>query len=248
MASFRDFERSNSTGDRPDENRTRLQWPWPELVGWFNEIFRQAMLLRTREQSMSVDVENGAQTLLDRFRDECDHNIRAAGDDESQRQLWSRAHLKALRVSGLLAVGDNPFAPSVTVEQASWAIALVRHGIAAFLRRIRTGEVGEGTDGGREQKVLDLCREFLTLPADKLPPWLKDGVELQQSGIVPRRYLQQRTQRLAAFESFKLGHTAALNMATSTAITNGNLMEVKGDKLAEQFSFHGKAYRVLCLT
>ena len=235
------------TGDRPAENRSRLQAPWPELIAHFNLIFRQAILLRARSQFTPVAVANSAQALLDRFSTECDRNIDAAGDDEGMRQLWNRAHLKALRVSGLLAVGDNPFAPHVTDEQAAWAIALVRHGVAAFESRIRAGEVGEGTDGGREQKVLELCREFLIIPADRLPSWLKHGQQMQESGIVPRKYLQQRTQRLAAFEKFKLGHTEALNRAVKTAMTNGALMEVKGDRLVEQFNFHGQAYRVLCL-
>jgi hypothetical protein len=34
-------------------------------------------------------------------------------------------------------------------------------------------------------------------------------------------------------------------MAIKTAVTNGNLMDVKGDRLVEQFGFHGQAYRVL---
>lgn len=233
------------SGDRLDENRERLQVPWPGLVAHFNSIFRQATLLRAREQFMTVAVADHAHALLDRFSAECDHNIRVAGDDEGMRQLWNRAHLKALRVSGLLGVGDNPFAPTVIEEQVAWAITLVRHGIAAFERRIQTGEVGEGTDGGREQKVVDLCREFVTMPADKLPSWLKGGAALQQNSIVPRRYLQQRTQRFTAFENFKLGHTAALNMAIKTAITNGKLMEVKGDKLVDQFNYHGQAFRVI---
>ncbi|WP_145958984.1 hypothetical protein [Sphingobium sp. SCG-1] len=148
----------------------------------------------------------------------------------------------------LLAVGDQPFAPKVTLEQVEWAIALVRHGNAAFLKRIDAGEVGEGTAGGRERKVMDLCREFQFLPPDKLPGWLKNGKAMQDANIVPRRYLQQRTQRLAAFEGHKLRHTPALNMAIKTATDNGNLMEVKKDKLVEMFSFHGQGYRVLCST
>ena len=64
---------------------------------------------------------------------------------------------------------------------------------------------------------------------------------------MPRRFLQQRTQRLSAFENFKLGHTAALNMAIKTATTNGNLYEVRKEPLSEQYGFHGQAYRVLTL-
>ncbi len=124
----------------------------------------------------------------------------------------------------MLAIGDNPFSPVVSLEHANYSLNLIRHGISAFEKRIREGDVGEGTDGGREQKVLELCREFLRLPvATRFRAWLKHGEQMQQAGIVPRKYLQQRTQRLAAFEKFKLGHTTALNMTIKTAMTNGNL-------------------------
>ena len=44
---------------------------------------------------------------------------------------------------------------------------------------------------------------------------------------------------------FRFGHTEALNRAIKTAMTNGSLMEVKKDALAEQFNYHGQAYRWL---
>lgn len=234
-------------GDRPAKNAHRMQHPAPAIVERLQRIMQHSDLAIGSGNNQEVVFSDDARTLLDRFEDECDAAIHAAGEDESLRQLWNRAHLKALRVAALLAVGDHYLNPIVTAEQAEWAVTLMRHGIAAFDRRIRQGEVGEGSDGGREQKVIELCKEFITLPADKLPGWLKNGRAMQEAGIVPRRYLQQRTQRFAAFERFKLGHTAALNMAIKTAVTNGKLMDVKGDKLVENFSFHGQAYRVLNL-
>ena len=230
-------------GDRPPKNRARIDEPPQELVDHLVLLMKAAWNAASAEQYQEVTFSETAAALLERFDDECDEAIHAAGDDENRRQLWNRAHLKALRVAALLAVGDHPFNPIVLDEDAAWAIALIRHGIAAFEKRIREGDVGEGTDGGREQKVLGICLEFLT--ADKLPHWLKDGAKMQQAGIVPRRYLQQRTQRLSAFEKHKLGHTAALNMAIKTAITNSRLMEVKKEALNEQFGFLGQAYRVL---
>lgn len=233
-------------GDRPPENPAPQPVPPPALAKWLAGIAQQASTLRTRQLFCAVQPQPDARRMFNAFNDECDRQILASGEDERLRQVWSRAHLKVLRVATLLAVADNPFSPEVTVEQVQWAVTLVLHGNAAFLKRINAGEVGEATDGGREQKVLDLCREFL-LPSAKLPSWLKNGNAMQEASIVPRRYLQQRTQRLAAFENHKLGHTAALNMTIKTAITNGNLMEVKQDRLVEMFGFHGQAYRVLSL-
>lgn len=235
-------------GDRPAKNAAPVQLPPQPLVDHMARLMSVSDLAIAGDKFQEVAFSEGAQAHLDRFESECDAAIHAAGDDESLRQLWNRAHLKSLRVAALLAVGDHCFKPVVTPEQAEWAVMLMRHGIAAFDRRIRQGEVGEGSDGGREQKVMELCREFLLLPADKMPKWLKNGQAMQDANIVPRKYLQQRTQRFAAFERHKHGHTAALDMAIKTAMTNGNLMEVKGDKLVELFNFHGKGYRALCLT
>jgi len=235
------------SGDRPDKNLAPLQRPDEEILVKVVAIAQRAEQLITAGQFQQVSFSDSAWARLVHFDRECHNAIVAAGEDERVRAVWNRAHLNALRVASLLAVGDNYIFPNVADEHAAWAITLVRHGITAFLKRIRTGEVGEGTDGGRERKVLDLCREFLTLPAGKLPDWLKEGDHMQAAGIVPRKYLQQRTLRVAAFEKHPLKATAALNMTIKTAIANGNLMAVKKDKLVEQFGFHGDAYRVLSL-
>lgn len=234
-------------GDRPAKNAAPIQHPPQGVVDHIAGIMAASDLAMAAGKVQEVAFSDGARAHLDRFEDECDAAIHAAGDDENLRQLWNRAHLKALRVAALLAVGDKPFGPVVTVKQAEWAVTLIRHGVGAFDRRIRQGEVGEGSDSGREQKVMELCREFFALPDAKLPDWLKHGKAMQDARIVPRRYLQHRTQRFAAFERHKLGHTNALNMAINTAITNGSLMEVKKEPLSEQFNFGGKAYRVLTL-
>ncbi|MGY4398728.1 hypothetical protein ACVWZA_003938, partial [Sphingomonas sp. UYAg733] len=168
-------------GDRPAKNPAPLQRPPQPLVDHMVLIVRHAGLAAATNVFQAVAFGDGAKALLDRFEDECDAAIHAAGDDENVRQLWNRAHLKALRVAALLAVGDQYLNPIVTDEQAAWAVTLMRHGIAAFDKRLRQGEVGEGSDGGREQKVLELCKEFLLMPADKLPNWLKHGDQMRQT-------------------------------------------------------------------
>ncbi|MGH8425564.1 MAG: DUF3987 domain-containing protein, partial [Pseudomonas fluorescens] len=234
------------TGDRPEKNAAQIERPPQNLIIYLAGLMNHADKALAAGDNQMVAFSADAKELLERFDKRCADGVRAS-DDEAKRQVWNRAYLKALRVAALLAVGDNYCNPVVTEEQAQWAISLVEYGNGTFLRRIDSGEVGEGTDGGREQKVLDLCREFLTMPVDKLPIYLKHGKAMQDANIVPRKDLQQRTQRLTMFERHKLGHTAALDMTIKTSIANGNLMEVKHDKLVENFSFHGRAFRVLGL-
>ncbi|MDH2135092.1 YfjI family protein, partial [Sphingobium yanoikuyae] len=233
-------------GDRPDRNRAQIAHPPEKLVRQLAALMTHSDLSLAAGNNQMVTFSTGAAELLDAFYERCADGVRAAGDDEAKRQVWNRANLKALRVAALLAVGDNMSNPIVTVEQAQWAIGLIEYGNSTFLDRINAGEVGEGTDGGRESKVIGVCREFIT-PGAKMPKGLKNGEEMGKNGIVPRLYLQTRTQRVAAFEKHKLGAKAALDLAINTAIANGKLMEVKKDKLVEIYDFHGRAFRVLNL-
>lgn len=232
-------------GDRPDKNRAQIARPPEKLVRGLAALMTHSDLALAAGNNQMVAFSAGAAQLLEAFDEHCASGVRAT-DDEAKRQVWNRAHLKALRVAALLAVGDNHLNPIVTEEQAQWAIGLVEYGNSTFLGRIEAGEVGVGTDSGREQKVIDVCLEFLRLADNhkKLAEY-KHGKEMRDMGIVPRRYIQQRTQRFSMFENHPLKHTAALNTTIKTAIANGKLKLVKDLVMAENYSYHGDGYRLI---
>lgn len=232
-------------GDRPDRNRNQITHPPEKLVEALAALMTHSDLSLAAGNNQTVAFDAGGAELLEAFYERCADGVRSS-DDEAKRQVWNRAHLKALRVAALLAVGDNHLHPIVTEQQARWAISLIEYGNSTFLGRINAGEVGVGTDGGREQKIIDLCIEFLRLPANhkKLTEY-KHGKEMQDMGIIPRRYLQQRTQRLSMFENHPLKHTASMVGAIKSAIANGKLKPVKDTVMAENYSYHGDGYRLL---
>lgn len=232
-------------GERPDKNRNPLERPDERLVHRLADMLQQAQQLYLTDKFQPVQREAAVALLVEAFDNECDRRIREAGDDETQRQMWNRAHLKALRISALLAVADNYIAPCITTEHFEWAEMLVRRDIAVFTRRLRSGEIGEGSDEGRERKLLDLCRDYLAMADADVPGSWKPLEGLRQRGLVARKYLQNRTQRLAAFEKHPRGHKAALETAIQTAVDNGHLMPVSKARLADDFGFHGLAYAVL---
>jgi hypothetical protein len=232
-------------GDRPDKNRAQLAQPPEQLVRDLAALMTHADLALAAGNNQMVAFSAGATELLELFYNRCADGVRST-DDEARRQVWNRAHLKALRVAALLAVGDQHLNPVVSEEQAQWAISLIEYGNNTFLGRIDAGEVGVGTDSGREQKTIDVCVEFTGLPDNhkKLAEY-KHGKAMRDANIIPRRYIQQRTQKFSMFENHPLKHAAALNMAIKTAIANGKIMEVKKDKMVEMFSYHGEGYRLL---
>ncbi|WP_121117780.1 DUF3987 domain-containing protein [Croceibacterium ferulae] len=234
------------TGDRPAKNLFPTQVPSGAVVDHLVGLMSHAHLLRDRKQFQPVSFAPTAKAMLDAFETECDAAIIRAPDDEGRRQMWNRAHLKALRMSALLAVGDHPLFPTVSDGHADWAISLVRHDIAVFSKRIENGDVGEGSDDGRERRLVQLCREYLMMREGDVPPSARKWDSIRQRGLVPHSYLSQKTQRLAAFEKYPRGHKTALDLAIRTAIDNGR-MSVLGPAILNELGLttKGKIYAVL---
>jgi hypothetical protein len=124
------------TGDRPDEN-PHFGSPLPENMQRFLAEMTVAvlqMMQNNRVHHIGMDLD--AADILHTFNRECDQHIRES-PDESFRELWNRAHLKALRLSGLLSIGHTPL---ITRELAEWAINLVRYDISSVVARFTEGK------------------------------------------------------------------------------------------------------------
>lgn len=232
-------------GDRPEENSNILESPDEELIKNLCSIAGRAYTNNgTLGSAASTPVERmeDAAVLLAAFGKEASDNIRST-NDEARRQMWNRATLKVLRVAALLAVVDNFTQPVVKVEHAQWAIDLIRSDIAIMKKRLEGGDVGLG-DSSRERKLVALMDQYQRkAPSESY----KIDPKMRENSIIPRNYMQVRTARASAFSKYKLGPNVALDHTLQMLVSNGYIMEVKGDKLSEAYNYQGKAYRILRL-
>ena len=229
-------------GDRPDENANIIEYPDEALVTYLCAIADLADVSNGRGSTQAVQRTEEAARMLKTFSDQSAKNIRST-TDESRRQMWNRATLKALRVAALLAVGDNFTNAIITKDHAQWAIDLVMADIKVMQARLDGGDVGIN-DASRERKLVDILKSYLAKP---VPASYKIPDAMREAGIVPRNYLQMRVSRASSFYKHKFGTSKALDDALMQMSSNGFIMEVKGDKLVEMFSHHGRAYRILKL-
>jgi len=229
-------------GQRPEPNQNAITVPDRALIDSIKAMVDQADGLILKGQSQPITRTEEAAQLMNAFERECGQQINST-DDESRRQMWNRAALKSLRVAALLAVADNMFTPCITLEHITWAQDVVRRDIAIMKRRLDGGDVGSG-DTSRERKLVALLKEYLVNP---VPASYKVPDAMRQNSIVPRSYMQVRTNRAAAFYNHRLGSNKALDDTVNALIANGYLMEVAKDKVVEAYSYHGKAYRILKL-
>jgi hypothetical protein len=228
------------SGQRPKQNENMLENPSDALVDALNRICQQASTMINTNRSIPLGRTEEAASMLKRYEDECDYQINST-QDESRRQMWNRAALKAMRIAGLLAVGDNYLTPCITAEHVTWAIDVISRDIALMSRRLDSGDVGSD-DIARERKMLSIMRDYM---AEPIPASYKVPDAMRTNSIVPYTYLQKRTQQASAFYGHKFGSNKALFDTISILTIRGVLMEVTKEKLVEWYNYHGKAYRIL---
>lgn len=227
-------------GDRPATNTRQVLEIEADLKETLGNLFNNAIGLNQNNMHVGVLRTPEAGVMIDAFDAECDKEIRST-DEESWRQMWNRAHLKVLRMAALLACADNCIQPCITVEQMDWALSVVRADIAMMAGKLRSGDIGTD-DTSRERKVMSIAREYLSKPPS--PTYgIPDG--MRESGIIPRKYLQLRVQRLASFYTHRLGTIGSLDSLLRNLCDSGYFIEISKDKLVESYAFHGKCYRVV---
>ena len=119
------------TGDRPNRNPNAFGPPPDSLIQRFCEMVEVVLRMQANHSWCDVQMDEEATRLLHEFDNRCDAHIREGGTD-GVRQLWNRAHLKAVRIAGLLAAADRPHTAVVNAEEAQWAIdTVVRKGSVA---------------------------------------------------------------------------------------------------------------------
>lgn len=234
-------------GKRPLPNEARGVQLTTDQADYWKALLQYAVRYQTPigmpEPTTVVFKDQDAYDKMKRFELDCGEAIDRS-NDESERQAYNRAHLKALKIAGLLAVADHFMIPQINICHAAWALNAVRADILAFQRRKDSGQVGDG-DHARERQLKAWLEEYLThgaAPGYRVPP------AMRENGIVTRKYLQQRTSSSPAFVKHKLGPNAALDLAMRSLVDSGNVSEVDKKQVMENYRFHGKCYRVLALT
>ena len=108
-------------------------------------------------------------------------------------------------------------------------------------QRIEAGDIGLNDDS-RERRLVKTMKEYL-----EAPPAAGYNIPdvLRMNSIIPRKYLQVRVSRQAAFTHHRAGATAALDSTLRSMCDSGYIMEVDRNKMSDQFNFQGKAYRIL---
>lgn len=209
-------------GQRPDRNKQADHPPSPELTNKFADLVNIALTCQNNMSCAQVQIAPDALNLLDAFDRECDAHMRSS-HHAGETQLWNRAHLKALKLAGLLAVGCNPHAPIVTVELARWAIEFTDRGTKQVLHRFNIGDVGTG-EAKQSSEIRRVIEEYFKSDKKTLVGY-KCKPEFKEHGVIPYSYFLARLLRVSCFYKDRNG--------AAKSIQNGLDTMIKADMLGQ---------------
>lgn len=231
-------------GPRPSFNENHGSvLPSPQLISKISDLMAHSKTIMHSKRVIDIERTPSAAKLLSEFDKLSDKQINTT-DKETVRQLWNRAHIKVLKIAGLLAVGRNYVFPRVEDEDVLWARNVVEHDIRALSKKFEDGDIGLSSEEIKQLKEFKrMIKSYFVEPFDEISKYEPDQ-RFYSARIIRNNYLQQRLYGLASFRKDKVGKANAFARGIKNMLDNGILVEVPKIELLNTYSFNGKAYRL----
>jgi len=226
-------------GDRPSRNRQAGAEPPAALVSAVERLAQTALSMQQSTTFCQVPQDAEALALLDAF------DLHAKGEINAKKKgtepaLWNRAHLSALKVATLLAVGSNVGNPVVRADHARWAIDFVKQSVQTVVSRFQRGEVGGGDSSKASARVQKELSDFVAMsPAQRGADDLRIPKSMQQQNrCIPFAYLLERTKRVQPFKD----KPHLLKSTLDDMVKSGTLLRLTAADAWTQFKSRGEVY------
>lgn len=214
-------------GDRPPLNEYHTS-----VIPSFSLIERLAALAAQCEtinhsnprKVINVQSTPEAAKLLYAFDKYADGRINSSSK-EVIRQLWNRAHIKVLKLSALIAVGENMIEPTINVEHMNWSANLVQSDIQSLTDRFEAGEIGANTfEVKQSSEIIRVIKDYIKLPYLHAERYAKFPT-LHADKIIPYVYIQRRLVAASAFRNDRGGPTIAVKRAIQNLVDSDRIKE-----------------------
>ena len=168
-----------------------------------------------------------------------------ADPSEVVKQLWNRAHEKALKLAGIVAVGINPFFPAIDLDCFMWATRIVNRQTLALLAKFEAGEVGKFASEEEEQvaEVIKAITLYLNCELAKVKSYGVDD-RMHDSKVFTKSFLYRYLSKRAVFRNDRQGANNALARALKTLEEGDEIREVGKPQMNQSFGAGPRAYCV----
>ena len=222
------------TGDRVPLNPNAFHAPDANLLRQLQQAMQATLTMKANDTCCPITQDSQGKRLLSDFNELADAKINQ-GDNDLLRQLWNRAHLKALKLAGLVAVGVNPNGPMVTAEIARWAIDFVTKEIEGMLSKFSSGEVGTG-DHKSANELLKCLEKWETLTQAQRQGYQVPSVFFDKPHVIPYSFIRRYLGSRASFRNHKLGAVKAIDASLDDALKTGTIGKLSFEQAKTEFN------------
>lgn len=197
---------------------------------------------------INVQSSPEAAKLLYDFDKYSDNRINSSSK-EVIRQLWNRAHIKVLKLSALIAVGNNMIEPTISATDMQWAANLVQADIAALTERFEAGEIGANSFEVKQAgEIIRTIKNYVLSPYEEVSKYSKFPA-LHSDKVIPYAFIQRKLVSAAAFRNdTKTGATNALKRAIQNLIDSDRIKELGKHWAQEKYGTSQRCFVVNDLT
>ena len=232
-------------GERPPLNPAHIHaQPSFDVIEMLATLCAHSLMLNSQHKAIHVQTAPDAKAMFDEFDRHCDLNINTS-EREIRRHLWNRAHIKAMKLAALVAVGCNPYDPLITLEHATWATNLIVADVRNLLERFDKGEIGIDNDETKQlSQIARIVKEYITATWHEVEKYKAGSANLHESKIIPYSYLHKRLSQITVFKKDRQGASSAIKRALNTLTERGDLQEISRAVLAKDHSTTAKCFMV----
>jgi hypothetical protein len=227
-------------GPRPPRNKNAGFAPPDVLVEKVAELFRVSYQLQQNRSGIHIRMDMDAEEVLDDFDRDADEHINGA-EDRAVAELWNRAHLKALKLAGLVAVGENFENPVIRGPVAAWAIDFVKRDIHTMEARFWEGDIGVGSLP-QEAAVRRAIKDWMEMTPEQRFVYTKQKNLSELGQMIPYAYIRRRLRLLAPFQNGTHPPQVLIKQALQDMGDADILIEVPQSQMLQEFQSRAKTY------
>lgn len=233
-------------GKTPYRNKNRDTTVPLQLAERINLAARAVIMNTPQLRCFDVPFANNeVRAASEAFDDYC-VDMKNANPDDGAKELWTRTALKALKLAGLLAVGDNTISPAITLAHIEWAQRFELFGVESILRRFEEGEAGEVNEDARVKVIIKHVKRYVLSSWPEIARLAGEGnSNLHSDYIVPYSYLHRSVANLKPFKEVRYGSPAnALKDALKILTERDDLAEMSRAVLSKDYGYSGVAFAI----
>lgn len=229
------------TGDSPKLNK-RAGFPaGKEMLDYFANLCATGLSTAQNRTFMPVQIAANAEKLTDEFNDWCRTQQNEGG--EVEKQLWSRAHLKALRMCGLIAATNSTSAPVVDKVTAEWVTDFVASETHNTVHKFKNNEFGSGI-ARQNTDMKRVIKDWINYNRAQKMKYGATAELAQAEAVIPFFYLRNRVMNLKSFTEDRRGADVALEQLVKHMTGAGILEKINEAEAFAHLKMRSVAFAV----